>query len=168
MSKPEPRVLAICILRRGDSILVAEGYDRVKSETFYRPLGGKVEFGEYGHQALSRELREEIGAEIVNIQFIGLVENIFLYEGRPGHEIVLVYEGDFAEKTFLEKDVIDGLEKFPEGVTGIKAVWKSLLYFKEGKAPLYPERLLNLITEGAKQNVASSAKTLVPSRTRKK
>lgn len=93
MSRPEPKTLAICVLRRGDSILVAEGYDRVRGETFYRPLGGKVEFGEHGHQALSRELREEIGAEIINIRSIGLVENIFLYEGKPGHEIVLVSEG---------------------------------------------------------------------------
>lgn len=40
------RPVAICLIRKGDAILVLEGRDEVKGETFYRPLGGAVEFGE--------------------------------------------------------------------------------------------------------------------------
>jgi len=39
------RPLAIYLFRDGDRILVGEGNDPVKRETFYRPLGGGIEFG---------------------------------------------------------------------------------------------------------------------------
>jgi len=40
------RSIAICVFRHKNHILVAEGYDPVKDEYFYRPLGGGIEFGE--------------------------------------------------------------------------------------------------------------------------
>jgi len=39
------RPIAICAFLRNNRILVAEGFDPVKDETFYRPLGGGIEFG---------------------------------------------------------------------------------------------------------------------------
>ena len=41
---------------------------------------------------------EEIGAEICNIHYLGTLENIFTFEGRPKHEIVLVYEADLVDE----------------------------------------------------------------------
>ena len=142
---PLPKVLCICVFKKGNSILVAEGYDRVKGETFYRPLGGKLEFGEYGHQAVARELREEIGADVVNLRFIGTIENIFSFEGKPGHEIVLVYDGDFADKSLEDRTLIEGFETSPEDFGHIRATWKPMSFFKEKRAPLYPEGLLDLL-----------------------
>jgi hypothetical protein len=43
--KNKIRPIAICVFRHKDRILVAEGYDPVKKQTFYRPLGGVIEFG---------------------------------------------------------------------------------------------------------------------------
>lgn len=40
------RPIAICLVRRGDRILVLEDQDRVKGDRFCRPLGGAVEFSE--------------------------------------------------------------------------------------------------------------------------
>ena len=40
------RPIAICVLRRHDEILVIEGRDESRDLTFYRPLGGGIEFGE--------------------------------------------------------------------------------------------------------------------------
>ncbi|MCA9941424.1 MAG: NUDIX domain-containing protein, partial [Anaerolineales bacterium] len=57
------RPLVICLFRHKNHILVMEGYDPVKQQTFYRPLGGGIEFGEHSAIALRRELREELGAE---------------------------------------------------------------------------------------------------------
>ena len=54
LKKNRIRVLSLGIFRRGDSIFVAEGFDQVKGETFYRPLGGGVEFGEQAADALVR------------------------------------------------------------------------------------------------------------------
>jgi len=88
------RPLALGIFRRADTLLVFEGYDPVKGQVFYRPLGGGIEFGERGAEALAREMREEIGAEVANLRYLGLCENIFTNAGEIGHELVLLYIGN--------------------------------------------------------------------------
>jgi ADP-ribose pyrophosphatase YjhB (NUDIX family) len=135
------RPIAICVFRYRDRILVAEGRDSRKNRVFYRPLGGTIEFGEHGDETVRRELKEEIDAEIVDVQYLGMLENIFVYEGRRGHEIVLVYTGRFAAETFYQTEVIEGNEfghKF-------SAVWKSLSDFSPDRLPVYPEGLLELL-----------------------
>ena len=87
------RPLAICVFRHGGRILVAEAYDPVKQETFYRPLGGGIEFGEFSEQTIHRELLEEIGADVCELKYLGTLENIFVFNGIAGHEIVQVYDG---------------------------------------------------------------------------
>jgi 8-oxo-dGTP pyrophosphatase MutT (NUDIX family) len=143
-----PRVKGICIFRKDNSILVAEGYDRAKCETFYTPLGGEVEFGEYGNHAIAREVREEIGAEVLNVRFIGTLENIFNFEGEKEHEIVLVYEGEFKDRALYTKPVIEGFEESLEYHGRIKATWKPISNFG-CEAPLYPEGLLELLADAA-------------------
>ena len=81
------RPLAICVFRRHDRILVAEGYDPVKKQSFYRPLGGGIEFGEYSQQTIRRELLEEIGAEVCKLKYLGTLENVYVFNGTPGHEM---------------------------------------------------------------------------------
>jgi 8-oxo-dGTP pyrophosphatase MutT (NUDIX family) len=136
------RPLAICIFLHENRILVSEGYDQVKKQTFYRPLGGKIEFGETGEETVRRELLEEIGAESQNLQFLGVLESIFTYNGEQGHEIVLVYDGDFRDQTLYDQKIIHGLEIDQE----FSAVWKNIDFFASGQAPLYPDGLLKLIS----------------------
>ena len=95
------RPLAIGIFRRGDEILVFEGHDPSKDQLFYRPLGGAIEFGEYGHQALARELQEEVGTGIEHLRYLGALENLFVFDGQQGHEVVLVYEGSLADRSLV-------------------------------------------------------------------
>lgn len=138
------RPLAICVFRHGGTILAAEGYDAVKQETFYRPLGGRIEFGETGVQTVTRELREEIGADVADLRYLGTLENIFVYNGQPGHEIVLVYDGALADKSLYERESIEGRED--EGELLFMARWKSLEDFRGKDAPpLYPHGLLDLL-----------------------
>lgn len=120
---------------------MADGYDPAKQETFYRPLGGSIEFGERGKDAIARELREEISAEVTNIKYLGTLENIFTFNEEPGHEIVLVYEADFADKAMYEKTLVTG---YSGDGNLFSAVWKSLSEFDD-HAPLYPEGLMNLL-----------------------
>lgn len=81
MKKGVIRPLAICIFKNEESILVAEGYDSVKRDYYYRPIGGGIEYGEPGSIAVKREVYEEIEADITNLNYIGTVENIFTYNG---------------------------------------------------------------------------------------
>jgi len=138
------RPIAICVFFDGDRIFVGEGVDHAKGETFYRPLGGAIEFGEYGRQAVARELREEIGAEIVNLHLLETLENIFTYEGETGHEIVQVYTADFADPVFYELDVVCGAE---DDGTPFRGVWKPLADFTERGDILYPDGLLKVLLE---------------------
>jgi 8-oxo-dGTP pyrophosphatase MutT (NUDIX family) len=132
------RPLAICIFRQGDKILVAEGRDPVKGETFFRPLGGGIEFGEYAHQTIARELREELGVEVSDLRYLFTLENIFVYHGQRGHEIVLVYDGRLGDADLYTREAIQGQE---EGELFFTAVWKSLSEFEPGKKILYPTGL---------------------------
>ena len=138
------RPIVIGIFRRGDAILVFESREPDSGgQIYYRPLGGSIEFGEYGHEALARELREEIDAEIRNPRYLGLNENLFTSpSGQRAHEIVLVYEAELADETLYEKDRM--LVTEDSGATFI-AYWKPLDFFQRGEAPLYPNGLLELL-----------------------
>lgn len=138
------RPIAICLFRRGDKILVSEGYDPIKDERFYRPLGGGIEFGEYSRETICRELVEELNAEVDanTLRYLGTVENIFVFNGTPGHEIVLVYDGELKEQAAYEQKLILGREANGEEV---QAVWKRLDEFRAGKAILYPTGLVELL-----------------------
>ncbi|MCL4559727.1 MAG: NUDIX hydrolase [Chloroflexi bacterium] len=136
------RPIAICIIWYEGKILVAEGYDAIKHEIFYRPLGGGIQFGETGKDTIVRELKEEIGADVTDLHYLGTFENLFTLNGEPGHEIVLVYRGtlddpsNFAYPRFLGKE--DNDQPF-------YAAWISLDDFIQGKAILYPEGLVKLL-----------------------
>jgi ADP-ribose pyrophosphatase YjhB (NUDIX family) len=146
MSKHKIRPLAIGIFRRDDRILVCEGYDPIKQQTFYRPLGGGIEFGEWAAQAVTRELREEIGAEMINPHYLGTLENLFTYNGKPGHEIVLVFTGELTDPALYERETWVGHE---DNGQEFQVVWKPLADFAAGQAPLYPDGLLALLEQHA-------------------
>lgn len=137
------RPLAICIFSHNNKILVCEGYDPTKGEIFYRPLGGAIEFGEYSIDTVRRELLEEISAEIQELVYLGALENIFTFDGTPGHEIVQVYDGAFVDTALYEQDVISGHEL--DISEPMKVIWKNLDEFGPGKSILYPDGLLELL-----------------------
>jgi 8-oxo-dGTP pyrophosphatase MutT (NUDIX family) len=96
------RVVAICIFRHNGRILVAEGIDTVKQKRFARPLGGAIEQGETSEQAVIREIREELRHDAVDLKLLGVLENIFEYQGKPAHEVVFVYDGRFEDSALYE------------------------------------------------------------------
>ncbi len=142
--KNQIRPLAICVFRHQNRILVSENYDSHKEELFYRPLGGRIEFGESGAETICRELMEEIQVDVDpnSLRYLGAIENIFKYNGRPGHEIVLIYDGTFKEKRWYNQALIRGMEG---GGAEIRAVWKNIQEFGNGKSVLYPTGLLELL-----------------------
>ena len=122
-------------------IFVAEFYDSVKQETFYRPLGGAIKFNEYSRECIIREIREELDAEIKDLTYIGMLENIFTCDGKPGHEIVLVYRANFVDSSLYEMESVRCKDNGSEFI----AMWKPIAEFRTTKAPLYPAGLLELL-----------------------
>jgi 8-oxo-dGTP pyrophosphatase MutT (NUDIX family) len=144
MKKQRVRPLAICVFRNNNRILVHQGYDPLKDQHFYRPLGGGIEFGEPGAETVCRELLEELNVEVDrdSLQYLGALENIFTFNGVPGHEIVLVYDGRLKKSELYDQAAIIGKEA---NGGEHRAVWKELDEFTEGKSILYPNGLFDLL-----------------------
>ncbi len=139
MMPGQVRVIALALFRQDDRILVLEGYDPVKGETFYRLPGGGVEFGEYGQAAIVREMREELGAEIEGVRYLTTLESVFVYAGQQGHEVALLYEASFADRSFYARPAFLGREN--DGSI-FKMLWKRLAALAADANPLYPEGLM--------------------------
>ena len=132
-----PIVLGLAI--KNGKLLVGEGYDNIKNQTFYRCLGGGIDFLEKSEDALKREFYEEIGANITVKDFLGISENIFTYKGRDAHELVLFYSIDINDEDYKEEyHIIDGSADY-------KAKWISIDDFKNGSNILYPEEVFKYI-----------------------
>ena len=136
------RPIAISVFQNSNRILVFEGHDPVKGETFYRPLGGGIEFGESSETTVRRELKEEINVEVGDLRFLGVLENIFMFNGNSYHEIVMVFDGSLVDSGLYVQAEIHGKEANGDD---IRALWKSLDEFASGKSILYPDGLLNLL-----------------------
>jgi ADP-ribose pyrophosphatase YjhB (NUDIX family) len=133
--------VALGVIRDGDEIFVFEGRDDAKDETFYRPLGGTIEFGERAIDAVRRELAEEIEATVMNAELLGVLENTFSYQGQPGHEIDFIFEVTVSDLARLRDGTVAAYEADGSAVT---CVWKRLADFRD-RARLYPEGLLTLL-----------------------
>lgn len=133
------RPIAICLFRDGQRLLVSEGYDPVKQRYFFRPLGGGIEFGESSQAAIVREIREETGHEIHQIQLLGVLENRFVFDGKPGHEIVFVYDAEFVDRTLYQQGCIAWAE---QGEQSAIAYWKTLEEIQQQQICLVPEEIL--------------------------
>ena len=135
------RVLAICLFRRGDEILVTEGLDTTNNQRYARPLGGGIELGETSEQTIVREIREELGAEVRDLKLLGVLENLFELKGRQRHEVVFVYDGQFEDQSLYEQAELPLLD----GGWRTGAIWRPLAWFDE-QCPLVPvgiEKLLD-------------------------
>lgn len=135
------RVIALGLVKDGSRLFVAKGYDSVKQQTFYRALGGGVEFGESSLEALKREFQEELQAELTSINYLGCLENRFTYEGKAGHELIQLYQCDFADSKFYQQPSIIG----NEGGAEFTALWIDCDRFKSGELRLVPEQCLGYL-----------------------
>lgn len=66
---------------------------RENPDGYHRLIGGSVEPGESHRDAMLREVNEELGATIRDLDFLTTVENVFRIDGTLGHEIVFLYSG---------------------------------------------------------------------------
>lgn len=141
MTTPTIRPIVIGVAIRDGRILAIEAFDAHKGERFYRPPGGGIDFGEPSEGALQREFREELDVEVASLGYLGALENDFTYEGRPGHEIVLVHRVELTGERF-DDDTVAGIESDGAGYT---ARWLPLAEVRAGSAILYPDGLLALL-----------------------
>lgn len=135
----EIRPIALGLAIKNNKLLVSEGFDKVKNESFYRCLGGGIEFLEKSEDALKREFLEEINIDITVKDFLGISENIFTYQGKKAHELILFYSIDISDENYQEEyKVIDD-----HGETIAK--WIDIEEFRNKNKILYPEEVFKYI-----------------------
>jgi ADP-ribose pyrophosphatase YjhB (NUDIX family) len=122
---------ALIIIRKDNYILASKGIDGQK--TFYRLMGGGIEFGELSKDAIKREILEELGLEIMNEKFLCVTENVFDYKSQKCHEITFLYQGDFVDKSMYEKEKIKRLD-----YEGEYSEWILISEIKNSNILLYP------------------------------
>lgn len=134
------RPRAICVFRRGDRILVSFAVDPRTGGRYARTLGGAIEFGEHAADAIRREMREELGADILNPRLLGVLENIFELQGHRHHEIIFVFDADFADPTLYDRAALPVIE----AACIAPATWVSIDAFGDD-LPIYPRGLIGLL-----------------------
>jgi 8-oxo-dGTP pyrophosphatase MutT (NUDIX family) len=136
------RPKVICVFRNGNRILVAEAIDPTTGQQFYCPPGGGIEFGETSEVALRREIMEELETQIQDPCLLGVLENIFIYNGRQGHEIIFVYDAQLADRSLYDLDRFVGIES---GGDPFDLIWLDINNLAPLTPPVYPDGLLNLL-----------------------
>ena len=135
MEDQKIRVKAMCLFVNDGKILVAKGTAKTTNESFYRVIGGSLNFQEKSGDGIRREIREELGCEIENLKLLKIVENIFTFDNKPGHNICFLYGGELSNKELYKQDKILVKEPYEE----FYAVWVSVSEILNGDIPLYPE-----------------------------
>ena len=81
-----------------------------------------------------------IGIGSNDLRFVGVLVNIFEFDGGDGHEIVFVYDARFADSPVYDQAEVSGME----GERPFTAHWIDPSAPENGW-PLYPEGLLGLL-----------------------
>ena len=80
------RVALLC--EAAGQLLVAHD---CRSPDFLALPGGAVRAGETSETAARREWAEETGLSLSSVQLVGMVENFFVWNGTPAHELSFCY-----------------------------------------------------------------------------
>lgn len=134
------RPIAIALIERDDDLLVERGEDPIANKTYYRPLGGGIEFGEMAENTIAREINEELGLTIEHIQPITVLQNHFVYAGEERHEIIFVFKAEFTNPEDYLQDTYQRLDNLLGDVR-----WINKNEFRQNKLILYPNGLSDLI-----------------------
>jgi len=125
-----------------EELLVLELHDEAADETFYRPPGGGVQFGEAAADAAEREFAEELDRTATATERLAVIENRFSFDGEAGHEY------DFVFRVEPDDDSLYGREELTATETDgseYRVTWEPLDSVRRDDAPpLYPEGLLGL------------------------
>jgi ADP-ribose pyrophosphatase YjhB (NUDIX family) len=128
-------IKAMAVIRRprDGALLVSEAADG----SFQRPLGGHVEFGEYALDTIHREFGEEIGQRLTDVRLLGVLENIFGWQGGTEHEVVFIFSAAFADEA-----AYDIGDQVIADKTEDRVIWRAP---GTVSPPLYPAGLTELI-----------------------
>jgi ADP-ribose pyrophosphatase YjhB (NUDIX family) len=135
-------VKAMALIRRphDGALLVSEHTDPARAP-FHRPLGGHVDFSEYALNTVHREFLEEIGQRLTDVRLLGVLENIFPWNGATQHEIVFMFSASLADPAayeIAEQYIVDEVDN------PTRVIWRA---HGATSPPLYPAGTESLLAE---------------------
>lgn len=136
---PAVRAVTVALLADRGRMLVTEMADPTTGRTAYRPPGGEIAFGERGHEAVRRTMREEFGVQLTEVRPMATLESIHRFAGRDAHELVLVYEVATADPQVWSQPRLRGRRG------DVTAIWAPVDMFRRNEAQLLPDGLLPLL-----------------------
>lgn len=137
------RPVSFCLLEHDGRLLLQEFWHEHENRYFYRPPGGGIEPGERAIEAMRRELREELDAEVSDPEFLTVLENIFEYGGTTRHEIVFLFRA-----TVLDVRITSAPEvMLTDNNYNFRAVWHDLEALCRGSVVLYPVEVQQRLAE---------------------
>lgn len=136
------RPVVLGIVTRSGELLVFEYDDGTAEETFYRPPGGGIQFGEAAADAVEREFAEELGWDVRAGDRLAVLENRFTFDGTDGHEYAFCYPVEPRDETVYEEEEFVATETSGKEY---RVTWKPLDAFRGEGPPLYPEGLLSVV-----------------------
>jgi len=138
------QALAYCIVRRNHEVLLRRGEACGGDKSYFYPLGGIMQAGEYSWDAVRRHAKMALDSELHNLTFMGPSEFI----GREGdhllHQIIFLFEADLAEADCYHQPQIGG--KGPDRRPCLYR-WQPLLAFQRKRNWLLPESLADMMLE---------------------
>ena len=136
---PAVRAVTVALLADRGRMLVTEMADPTTGRTAYRPPGGEIAFGERGHEAVRRTMREEFGVQLTEVRPMATLESIHRFAGRDAHELVLVYEVATADPQVWSQPRLRSRRG------DVTAIWAPVDMFRRNEAQLLPDGLLPLL-----------------------
>ncbi|MGB3765102.1 MAG: NUDIX domain-containing protein [Phormidesmis sp.] len=130
------RAIALGLIEHEGHVFVSKSADPKTQETFYRFLGGGIDFGETSEAALMREFVEEVQAELTQVEYVSCLDNIFEYNGKPKHELIQLFRAQFVDERFYRLD--QGF-RFVEGDRVDRAIWIPVAKVLSGELRLVPQ-----------------------------
>jgi ADP-ribose pyrophosphatase YjhB (NUDIX family) len=145
------RPVATAVIRNRGRILVWDDHDPTTGEVVAVPIAGGIQFGETGAEAVARDVREELGAGIREARFLGLLEDVFEWNGQRRHELHLVFDVLLDQPAVYDAEEVEIVEDDGERYV---ARWRAVSEF-EGGARLVPDGLRELVAAGKRGGGAS-------------
>lgn len=143
------RVKAMALIWRNDQLLLEDIHETNGTLIGFRPLGGSIEFGEKSWEALEREFMEELGEDITIKSLFTVYENMYTWNGKPGHEIVFLYETELLSKESYTQDTIERMDISGHELVMKTAVWRNPFDLPDG-LPLFPLGLVDVLKDKRK------------------
>lgn len=106
--------IARAIITRDGLVLLCRNKGR---DYFFFP-GGHIEAGETPVAALVREMEEEVGLPLMNIQFVAEIPHVYEVRGERLEEINYVFQADIGSDEVISRE--DHLEFFWVSVADIR------------------------------------------------